>query len=96
MIDVVHCEVEDYPNEEGLVYEGDAEGFPHRSRLAGTYYLGSESYIAHRDPTWFQISVMCRCLGRPKRGVDRENDYLGLEVWLKCVPGARWRVQQAD
>jgi hypothetical protein len=22
-------------------------------------------------------------------GVDREDDYLGLEVWLKCVPG-RW------
>jgi hypothetical protein len=89
MLRIVHREVEAYLSDPGLVFDGDAEGFPHRRRLTGAYYLGSESYIAHRDPAWFQISVMCRCLEPSKPGVDREDDYLGLEVWLKCVPG-RW------
>lgn len=87
LLDVVHQEVDDYLNTTGLYSEG--EGFPDRLRMTGTYYIGSESYLAHRDPTWFQISVMCRCLERPKDRSLREDDYLGLEVWLKCVPG-RW------
>jgi hypothetical protein len=86
---VIHSEVEAYLNDPRLVFDGNQEGFPHRRRLTGAYYIGSESYIAHRDPKWFQISVMCRFLEPPKPGVDREDDYLGLEVWLKCVPG-RW------
>jgi hypothetical protein len=83
----VQREVEAYLNTPGLYSEG--ESFPDRLRMTGRYYIGSESYVAHRDPPWLQISVVCRCLERPKSGVDREDDYLGLEVWLKCVPG-RW------
>ncbi len=89
LLRAVHREVEAYLNDPRLVFDGDEEGFPHRRRLTGTYYIGGESYIAHRDPDWFQISVLCRCLERPRPGVDSEDDYLGLEVWLKCVPG-RW------
>jgi hypothetical protein len=37
----------------------------------------------------FVVSVMCRCLEPPKACVDRDDDYLGLQVWLRCVPG-RW------
>jgi hypothetical protein len=89
MLDVVHQEVETYLNEPGMYFDGDDEGFPHRRRLTGKYYIGGESYIAHSDPAWLQISVMCRCLERPKPGMNRDDDYLGLQVWLKCVPG-RW------
>jgi hypothetical protein len=85
----VHREVEAYLNDPRLVFDGDADGFPHRRRLTGSYYIGGESYIAHRDPPWVQIGVMCRCLEPPKPGVVREDDYLGLEVWLRYVPG-RW------
>jgi hypothetical protein len=89
LLRAVHRELEAYVNDPRLVFDGDDEGFPHRRRLTGAYYLGGESYIAHRAPAWFQISVMCRCLEPPKPGVPREDDSLGLEVWLKCVPG-RW------
>ena len=89
MLAAVHREVESYLNDPRLYFVGDEEGFPHRDRLTGEYYIGRESYTAHDDPRWFQIGVMCRCLGRPEPGVRRADDYLGLEVWLKCVPG-RW------
>jgi hypothetical protein len=87
LLRAVHREVEAYLNTPGLY--GQGESFPDRLRMTGAYYIASESYIAHRDPAWFQISILCHCLERPKPGVDREDDYLGLEVWLKCVPG-RW------
>jgi hypothetical protein len=89
MLKVVHREVEAYLSDVRLVFDGDQEGFPHRGRLTGRYYVSSESYIAHHNPTWIQISIMCRCLEAPKPGVGREDDYLGLEVWLKCVPDRR-------
>ena len=87
LLQAVHREVEAYLNAPGMYGEG--ESFPDRLRMTGAYYIGSESYIAHRDPDWFQISVLCRCLERPKAGVARDDDYLGLEVWLKCVRD-RW------
>ena len=87
MLKAVHREIETYLNTPGLYGEG--KSFPDRLRMTGAYYLGGESYIAHRNPAWFQISVMCRCLKQPWAAEDRDSDYLGLEVWLKCVPG-RW------
>jgi hypothetical protein len=87
MLRAVHREVEAYLNTPGLY--GVGESFPDRRRLTGAYYPGDESYTAHRDPAWVQVSVLCRCLGRPKPGADREDDYLGLEVWLRWVPGRR-------
>lgn len=87
LLRAVHREVEAYLNTPELYVEG--EGFPDRLRMTGAYYIGSESYTAFRNPAWFQIDVQCRCLERPRAGADREDDYLGLEVWLKCVPG-RW------
>ena len=89
LLKVVHREVERYLNDPRMVFEGDEAGFPHRSRLTGEYYIGGESYTAHHDPSWFQISIMCRCLEHPKPGVDRDDDYLGLEVWLRSAP-RRW------
>lgn len=88
LLRAVHREVEAYLNDSRLVFVGNEEGFPHRDRLTGAYYIGSELYIAHRGRVWFQIGVMCRCLEGPKLGVNREDDYLGLQVWLKCVPRA--------
>jgi hypothetical protein len=84
LLRIVHREVEDYLNTPGLFGEG--ESFPDRLRMTGEYYIGDESYIAHHNPAWFQISVKCRCLERPKSGLARDDNYLGLEVWLKCVP----------
>lgn len=89
LLRAVQREVTSYLNDPRLVFDGDEDGFPHRRRLTGAYYVGGESYIAHRAPPWFQISVMCRFLEPPKAGVPRDDDYLGLEVWLKCVPG-KW------
>lgn len=87
LLRVVHREIETYLNTSGLYGEGDS--FPDRLRMTGAYYIGSEGYIAHRDPAWFQISVMCRCLESPRAAVTRDDDYLGLNVWLKCLPG-KW------
>ena len=87
LLRVVHLEVEQYLNTPRLYGEG--ESFPDRLRMTEAYYIGSESYTTHRDPAWFQISIQCRCLEQPKAGVPRDDDYLGLEVWLKCVP-RRW------
>lgn len=87
LLQTVHDEIERYLNTQGLYGEGDS--FPDRLRMTGTYYLGTESYIAYREPVWIQISVMCCCLEHAKAGMNREDDYLGLEVWLKCFPG-RW------
>ena len=83
----VHREVEDYLNTPGMYGEG--ESFPDRLKMTGAYYIGAESYIAHRNPAWFQIGIKCHCLEYPKTGVNRDDDYLGLEVCIKCVPG-RW------
>lgn len=57
--------------------------------MTEAYDIGGESYLAHRNPEWIQISIRCRFLEHPLPGMPRENDYLGLEVWLKCEPG-RW------
>ena len=89
MLRVVHREVESYLNDPQLVFDGDEDGFPHRRRLTGAYYLGGESYRAYTEPAVLVIGIMCRCLATPTRGKKREGDYLGLEVWLKCVP-RRW------
>jgi hypothetical protein len=89
LLKAVHQAVEAYLNDPRLVFDGDEDGFPHRKRLSGAYYIGGESYWAHRDPTWFQIGVKCRCLESPTADGGRAGDYLGLDVWLKCVPG-RW------
>ncbi|MBY0459131.1 MAG: hypothetical protein K2V38_17485 [Gemmataceae bacterium] len=91
LLRAVHREVTAYLNDPRLVFDGDEDGFPHLLRLTGEYYLGDESYTAHRDPDWFQIGVMCRFL---EHGDDRPDDYLGLEVWLKCVP-RRWATFEA-
>jgi hypothetical protein len=88
LLKAVHRAVEAYLNDPRLVFEGDEDGFPHRKRLTGTYYIGGESYRAHSNPVWFQIGVKCRCLEPPSEDRD-EGDYLGLDVWLKCVP-ERW------
>jgi hypothetical protein len=57
--------------------------------MTGAYYIGAGSCVAHRNPAWSTISIEYHCLEHPKAGVDRDDDYLGLEVWLKCVP-ERW------
>ena len=36
--------------------EIEGESFPDPLRMTGAYYIGSESYLAHREPAWFQIS----------------------------------------
>lgn len=62
MLRVVHREIEAYLNDPRLVFDGDEEGFPHRQRLTGEYYIGSEFYMVYRDPTYFVVSLKCRCL----------------------------------
>jgi hypothetical protein len=89
LLKAVHRAVEAYLNDPRLVFAGDEDGFPHRQRLSGTYYIGGESYTAHRDPVWFQICFKCRCQQRAAPDGGRADDYLGLDVWLKCLPG-RW------
>ncbi len=32
---------------------------------------------------WVQACVTCHCLEPPKPGMERCDDYLGLDVWLK-------------
>ena len=60
LLRAVHREVEAYLNTPGLYGEG--ESFPDRLRMTGAYYVGAESYIAHRDPAWFRCGT-----GDPRR-----------------------------
>jgi hypothetical protein len=89
LLRAVHREVESYLNDPRLVFDGGEDGFPHRRRLTGSYYIGSEMYEAYADPAVFAVSIQCRCLEHPWAGMDRDGDYLGLQVWLRCFPG-RW------
>src|SRR5688500_5997564 len=90
LLTAVHREVEAYLNDPRLHFTGDEDSFPTRDRLTGEYYIGGESYTAHDGkPAWFQVGVMCRCLERPRGRLKQPDDYLGLEVWLRCVRG-RW------
>jgi hypothetical protein len=89
LLDVVHQEVEAYLNTPGLYGEDGNDMFPNRSRMSGEYYVSDESYIGHVGPEWIQVGVMCHCLEKPSRAGQRDRDYLGLEVWLRCDP-ADW------
>lgn len=77
-------EVERYVNENAL--PGD-DSFPERDRLTGEFYIGSEKYFKKSDRAWFQVSIFCRCLEHPRHGGGTPDDYLGLEVYLRCEPG---------
>lgn len=101
LLKTVHRAVEGYLNDPRLYFSGGEEGFPQRDRMTGEYYIGGESYAIpkvrikpNESPLkatpldWIQIRVGCRCL--ESRGADEErDDYLGLDVWLRCDPG-KW------
>jgi hypothetical protein len=88
MLDAVQQEVEKYLNTRELHFKTDADGFPNRSCMTGQYYLSDESYYGNLLPGAIQISIFCRCLQRPALlDTTEPEDYLGLEVWLRCVPG---------
>lgn len=90
MLKVVHKEIESYLNTEGLYYDDpEDEGFPNRVRMTGDYYISDESYAVDDDTGGFLISIRCHCLGRRVAKNRRPDDYLGLEVWLRCEP-PRW------
>lgn len=89
MLKAVHQEIENYLNTTGLYYEYEDEAnesFPNRFQMTGEYYIGYESYTAHVGPVWFQVSIKCHCLGRRTPKKRQADDYLGLEVWLRCDP----------
>lgn len=70
--------------------------FPNRAKLTGSFYVGDELYERGEEGN-IRISIFCRCLERPKLGTDREDDYLGLEVWLNYVEGsATFEVSDID
>ena len=100
LLKAVHQAVEGYLNDPRLYFSGDEDGFPHRGRMTGEYSIGGESYalpVVRIKPdqkpsdapmlNWIEISVKCRCL--EDRGDGDRSDYLGLDVWLKCVRG-KW------
>lgn len=85
MLDEVRREVERYVNDPDLCVNRDEDGFPCRDRLTGAYYLGDEGYFPGEAES-VEISIQCRFLEGPKSGMDRLDDYLSLEVWLRCLP----------
>src|SRR4051812_46305552 len=50
LLAIVYQEIEGYLNDPQLYFLGDQQGFPHRDRLTGEYYIGGESYSAYTDP----------------------------------------------
>jgi len=69
------------------------DSFPSRDRLTGEFYIGHETYSKQsspaskkNSPASFQISLFCRCLEQPRPGSDEPDDYLGLEVYVRCEP----------
>ena len=62
------------------VKPGQAAEFEAAFAKAQAIISASPGYLSHE---------LQRCLEKPKAGVDRDDDYLGLRVWLRCFPG-RW------
>jgi len=62
------------------------DSFPSSSKMTGEYYIGDESYCAHVGPVWIQIGIQTRFLEKQWRDDQKDFDYLGLEVWIRCVP----------
>jgi hypothetical protein len=82
---LVDAEVERYVSDNTL--DGD-DSFPERDRLTGEFYVGHERYSKKADQGWFRISIFCRYLEGSGAGSEGEDDYLGLEVHLRCDPGS--------
>ena len=85
MLAVVDREVAAYVSDSGLVGNEDAS-FPSSSKMTGEYYIGDESYCAHVGPVWIQVGIQTRFLEKQWRDDQKDFDYLGLEVWIRCVP----------
>ena len=66
---------------------GENALFPDRAKLTGNFYVGDELYERGEEGN-IRISIFCCCLERPQPLTDREDDYLGLEVWLNYVEGS--------
>ena len=85
LLEVVENEVAGYLNNSRLVNDSD-EHFPNSSKLTGEYYIGDESYRVHVGPVWIQVSIQARFLEKRWRKDQKNFDYLGLEVWIRCDP----------
>ncbi|SMP80461.1 hypothetical protein SAMN06265222_1541 [Neorhodopirellula lusitana] len=80
----VHESVVDYLTEPDICFDDD--NFPSTRQMNGEYYLGDEWYVHHADTDVYHCSVMARCLA-VSAGERPLDDYLGLEVHLRWVPG---------
>lgn len=99
ILSFLHTTVEEYLRE--MTYEDD---FPSRDRMTGDYYLGRERYSYASRPLVgpdnyssnispiFRMNFDVRCLERPwTPHVPRVDDYLGLDVDIRCNP-VEWRL----
>lgn len=66
----------------------EADAFPCRERLAGTYYIESETYEDSDDG--YRLWIQIRCLEKPWHPDQplQGYDYLGLEAICSLEPGA--------
>ena len=66
----------------------EADGFPCRECLAGTYYIESETYQAGDEG--YRLWIQFRCQEKPWHPGQQEHgyDYLGLEAICSLAPGA--------
>ena len=95
ILSIVQMTVEAYINGDFFAVETEKEGFPARERLTGEYYVGSESFVAGRDDSYFGdwhygFSLMARCLEHRSPPNQINQDYLGLEVHFIWQPNFGW------
>ena len=94
----LHTTVESYLRHMAL-----EDYFPRRDHLTGEYYIGSECYCYAPPPLRgpgeycstvqpiFRMNFRVRCLQWPRPPhVPRSDDYLGLDVEIRCNP-VDWR-----
>jgi len=65
----------------------ETDSFPCRERLAGTYYIESETYEVCDEG--YRLWIQVRCQEKPSHPGQQEHgyDYLGLEAICSLAPG---------
>ncbi len=76
--------VNEYVNEDSLIFNEDEDDFPTRKRLNGEYYLGPSFYQIGSNG--YSMTIMARCLEKPWYSGQVDCDYLGLNVWINLDP----------
>ena len=90
IVEELDIRMNEFANDPEQCFLNESEGFPLRERLAGTYYIGSESYEGSNDgsSSSYRLWLFLRCLEKYWHPNQEQFgcDYLGLEAIVTLRP----------